>query len=310
MARTSLRDRFFTRSVSEALTSPSGILLAGAGTAAGVALGLPVLAAVAIGAVAWGGRVAVAIPRSTATPRADPLSVKEPWRRYVWEATKDQHRFERAIRQIQEGPLRTRMEGIGARLEDAVAESYRVARSGQDLEAARSAVDVAGARRDLERLGGAEAVRRHPPDSHLGRTAAALQAQIDTASRLDATIAELHDRLSLLDARLGEAVSRAIELSVRSGSESVSGLGGLDADVGSLVGELEALRQALDETSPGSLAAGRTPPPLPRPDAPRREERPDPPRRDERPAPPPGYRGTRATSPPEDPGGRATPGDA
>jgi hypothetical protein len=250
----SLRDRFFTRPVARAVTSPSGILLAGAGVSVGVVAGLPVLAAVGIGAAAWAVRVAVAMPRRDRGPRIDPLALKEPWRRYVWEARKDQRRFEQAIRDLREGPLRDRLAGIGERIDTAVAECWQVARAGQDLVEARKQVDAEGAFADLERLGGPAAASQHPPDSHLGRTAAALQAQLDTARRLDETINELHARLSLLDARLGEAVSRAIELSARSGSESVTGLGGLDADVGSLVGELEALRQALDETSTASLS--------------------------------------------------------
>ena len=292
MARASLRDRFFTPKVAHAVTSPSGILLAGAGVAVGVAVGWPILAAVGLGAAAWAGRVAAAVPGGVRPdgPELDPLSIKEPWRRYVWEATKDRHRFDSAIRDIREGPLRTRLESIAARIDDAVAESYRVARSGQDLEAARRAIDVEGARADLARLGGPDAARQHPPDSHLGRTAAAFQAQIDTAARLETTIAELHDRLGLLDARLGEAVSRAIELSVRSGSESVHGLGGLDADVGSLVGELEALRQALDETSSAKLAPGEAPPPLPQP------------------APPPQPSSETRTDPPQAEGGQSAQG--
>lgn len=250
----SFRDRFFTPRVARAITSPSGILLAGAGVSVGVVAGLPLLAAAGLGAAAWAVRVAVAVPRRERGPRIDPLALKEPWRRYVWEARKDQRRFEEAIRNVREGPLRTRLEGIGARIDTAVTECWQVARAGQDLVAARRAVDAEGAAADLERMGGAQAAASHPPDSHLGRTVAAIQAQLDTARRLDETIAELHARLSLLDARLGEAVSRAIELSARSGSESVTGLGGLDADVGSMVGELEALRQALDETSPAALA--------------------------------------------------------
>jgi hypothetical protein len=63
---------------------------------------------------------------------------------------------------------------------------------------------------------------------------------------MDELIASTRDRLRLLDAQLGEAVTRAIELSVR--PDGGSDLETLGADVDTLVHELESLRVALDET--------------------------------------------------------------
>ena len=59
----------------------------------------------------------------------------------------------------------------------------------------------------------------------------------------------------MLNAQLDEAVARAVELSVN--TTDVSALGPLSQDVESLVGELETLRQALDETrgTPGTSSA-------------------------------------------------------
>jgi hypothetical protein len=60
--------------------------------------------------------------------------------------------------------------------------------------------------------------------------------------------------LRLLDARLSEAATRAIELSVR--AHDPSDLAGLGEDVDVLVTDLEALRLALDEAD---HAAGQLP---------------------------------------------------
>ena len=71
-------------------------------------------------------------------------------------------------------------------------------------------------------------------------------------------IADTADRLRLLDARLDEAVTRAIELSVRAdGPEELRGLGD---DIDTLVGDMESLRQGLDEVDASSSGRARRAP--------------------------------------------------
>jgi phage shock protein A len=81
-----------------------------------------------------------------------------------------------------------------------------------------------------------------------------LQAQLATAERLERVIGEADSELRLLNARLDEAAARTIELSVQ--ASSVSDLGGLGDDVDQMVDDMEALRQAIEETSGGSPMAG------------------------------------------------------
>ena len=57
MPRRSFRDRFFTPPVARAITSPSGILLAGATVSAGILVGLPLAGVLAVGAAAFAARV-------------------------------------------------------------------------------------------------------------------------------------------------------------------------------------------------------------------------------------------------------------
>lgn len=266
MAGPTLRDRLRTHRATRAATSPSAIVLAGAGAAAGVAVGLPLVGVLALGAGAWGLRVLAPLLRR-AGGGVDAMALDDPWREFVWEAQEHRHRFDEATGRARTGPLRERLAAIGQRIEDAVEECWRVARAGQALSEARAAVDVVEAHRDLQALVGVDG-RLPPPESNLGRTAAALEAQLATAERLDATIADARGRLQLLDARLGEAVTRAIELSVRTDAgDELGPLRGLGDDVEGLVVELEALRSALDDTTPagpsadGTTSAAAAPPP-------------------------------------------------
>jgi hypothetical protein len=133
--------------------------------------------------------------------------------------------------------MRERLTEIGGRLDDAVSECWRVARQGQALADARSKLDTRDAQRELASL--------DPNSPSNSGTAEALQAQIASAQRLEVTTNDVRDRLRLLDARMDEAVARAVELSVEGADADVQGLG---SDVDGLVGDMEALRQGLEET--------------------------------------------------------------
>ena len=253
MARRRLRDQLTTPSVARAMTSPSAIVLAGVGVAVGVAASLPIVAVVGLGAAGWAGRVALAVGRGPRRERIDPFALGEPWRHWVREAVQAQSRFDQVVRGTRPGPFKDRLVEIGDRLAVGVDETWRVARHGQRLREARRRIDVNDVSRQLE------AARRDadeaPADaSSLARTTEALEAQLASAERMDGVIAETRDRLRLLDARLGEAVARSVELSIQ--VVDVGQLGGLGADVDDAVDELEALRLALDEAS-GPPEAGQ-----------------------------------------------------
>lgn len=252
MPRPGLRDRFFTAPVARAILSPLGILAAGAGTTVGILANLPVAAAVALGVAAWGGRVAMAVPRASGRPRIDPFTLNDPWRRFVQKALQARARFDEAVGNARSGPLRDRLGEIGERVDAAVRECWQIANRGQELADARRQIDAGDAEGKLAELeavtGTADPGARANPASPAAAaesTAAALLAQLATASRLDVTISETRARLQLLDARLNEAAARSIELSVRAGG--LAALAGLGADVDSLVGDMEALRQGLEE---------------------------------------------------------------
>jgi hypothetical protein len=238
VARRSFRDRFFTPPVARAMTSPLGIVLAGAGAALGIVTGGGIFAAIGLGVAAWAGRVAAAVPRDPRPDRIDPFTLGEPWRRAVQDALQAQARFQEAVRETQKGPLRERMEEIASRIDHGVDEAWRVARQGQALVAARRRIDTKEASRELAEIEGRTGAAYE-------RTAESLRAQLASAQRLEGTIDDARARLRLTNARLDEAVARAAELSVA--AHDVEQLQGLGDDVDALVTDLEALRLGLEE---------------------------------------------------------------
>lgn len=245
MPQLSFRDRFLTPPVARAMLAPGSILLAGAGAGVAIATGLPLLVAPVVGVAAWAAKVLASVPRNKPTARVDPFSLPEPWRNAVVEALKAQVRFDQAVAATDAGPIRSRLETIGERIDDGIGEVGRIARRGVQLTSAREAVDADEARRQLQAVQ-QDSAQAWAAGSKLERTTEALEAQIATAERLDALVAEARGQLQVLDARLDESVARAIELSVQ--IDDVEALGSVGADVDGLVTEMEALRQALEET--------------------------------------------------------------
>jgi hypothetical protein len=244
MPPTSFRDRLFTPQGARAVTSPIGILLAVVVAAAAVVAGAPLWAAVPLGLAAWLVNVWRKVPRGPRRERIDPFTLAEPWRRFVQEALQARTRFAEAVTRAPDGPLRDHLAEIAARIETGVDECWLVARRGQTLVEARRGIDVTDVDRQLARLTGGEVDAAGPARD---RVIEALRAQRATADRLDGVIDQARSELRLLDARLDEAVARSLELSASASADA--GVEGLGADVDAVVTEMEALRQALDETA-------------------------------------------------------------
>jgi len=242
----SFRDRFFTPPVARAITSPSAILLTGAGAAIGILAGLGPIGAVVLGAGAFAGRVLAAVPRAPKRPGIVPRQLDEPWRSLVEDILDAGRRFDRALDGVREGPLRERLGDLRARLDTAIDEAWRIASAGNSLGHGRRQIDTDDVLAELQRV---EAAPRTPRSE---QTIAAIRSQLQAAERLDATIADTYDRLRLLDARIDETVTRTVELSVTQADADalgdLAGPGGVGAEMDSIVGDMEALRQAVEET--------------------------------------------------------------
>jgi len=276
VASLSFRDRFFSPPVARALTSPSGIIALGAGAAIGILATIgtggllgPVVGGLLGGAVGYGGRVALAVPRNGATANIDPFGVNEPWRHAVKDSLQARNRFTEAIKAFKAGPLRDALHQTGDRIDEAVDECWKVAQQGQLLSTARKRIDDRETQWELQ-----QAAAQIPPGASASptqaRTIASLNAQLETARRMDALISSTYDELRLINARLDEAVTQAIELSVTNHGD----LSPVSSDVEDIVDSLTALRTAmttLDGANPQDLdvAGGAAPvPPAARPEPP------------------------------------------
>jgi hypothetical protein len=258
VAKVSLRDRFFSPPVARALTSPSGILALGAGAAIGIVATIgsggllgPVVGGLLGGAIGYGGRVAFAIPRNGPTATIDPFGVNEPWRHAVKDSIQARNRYNEAIKAFRDGPLRDALHETGARIDDAVNECWKVAKQGQLVSTARKGIDDRQTQWELQ-----QAAAQIPPGAAASptqaRTIASLNAQLETAQRMDTLISSTYDELRLINARLDEAVTQAIELSVTNHGD----LAPVSSDVEDIVGSLTALRTAmtgLDGANPQDL---------------------------------------------------------
>jgi hypothetical protein len=237
-------DRNRPKAMADAITSPSALLLAGAGASAAILAGAPLAAAALVGAAAWAVRVAIALPKKRREERIDLRSLRDPWRGLVRSAQDAHTRFERAVQVTQPGPVRDHLADVSRRVAVGVRECWAIAKRGDALDDALSELDIAGTRQKLEAVrselaGGAR------PD--LLETADALQAQLDSGTRMQSVAQGALDRLRRLDAQLDEAVARALELSLHAAdSRAVQPLGD---DVDTVVGELESLRLGLEESS-------------------------------------------------------------
>jgi hypothetical protein len=249
-----------TPSVVRAAVSPSAVVAAGAGVGIGLLAGLPALATAAVAAACWSIRVGAAAVAQRRRERAarpkpiDPFAVPEPWRTFVRESLTAQTRFAEAVAQCQPGPLQDRLREVAARVDEGVAECWRVAHLGASITAALGGLDP---ERTSSQLVEVQDRRRRlvAGASHdaIDQTEAALAARLQTARRMEGIVQRANDRLLVLTAQLGGAVASAVELSLNANdSEAAQPLAG---DVDTVVGEIEALRRAMEETE-GTATTG------------------------------------------------------
>jgi hypothetical protein len=254
--------------VVRAAVSPPAVILAAAGVGCSI-VGHLALMSVGVGILAWAlGMVismVIAMQRERRRLRPepiDPYGVPDPWRRFVRESLGAQTRFAEAVGQTRPGPLRDRLEEAGRRIDEAVRECWRVARLGAALDGALANVDPDHTSAELrvvqdqrhELLAGGKPVAAEALD----QTESALAARLQSGRRIQAAVQRATDRLRVVTAQLNEAVASAAEVSL-GGPEAIT-TGSLAANIDTVVLEIEALRQALEETEVAP-APGISPPP-------------------------------------------------
>ncbi|MEO6652624.1 MAG: hypothetical protein ABIP17_08205 [Ilumatobacteraceae bacterium] len=232
------RDRFYTPTTAEAILSWRLLLGVGVGIIAGV-LGLPIVAAIGIGAAVYTASVMAALPRATQVS-IDPFVLGEPWRRLMQDAQGASRKLQQTVSGTTDGPLRATLQTIADQLERGLTEAWAVALRGDEIDTAVRRLDPTALR---SKLATTRQRAEAEPSPEIDAAVASVERQIDTADRLKRQSAETADALRLTQTSLDELVARASEVQV--------GVVDTDAyrrDVDDLVIKLEALHQAVEET--------------------------------------------------------------
>ncbi|MEY2425328.1 MAG: hypothetical protein QOI61_900 [Actinomycetota bacterium] len=143
----------------------------------------------------------------------DPFTLTDPWRSFVSSAKSAETRFARIVGTVEEGPLHDRLADVDERIQQGVAACWRIAQDGYRLH--KMVLQVA-------------------------------DSKSEAVTRMRAREAETRDKLAALVKNLDEAVARSAELA----TGQYAALDAVADDVNTVVGDLEALRQALAELSP------------------------------------------------------------
>jgi hypothetical protein len=145
--------------------------------------------------------------------RIDPFTLTDPWRSFVQDAQQAENRFARIVETVAEGPLRERLGDISQRVHEGLLACWRIAQSGHHLH--KMVLQVA-------------------------------DTDSESVTRMRTRERETRDKLAALTHNLDEAVARAAELA----TGQYAGIDAIADDVETVVGDLEALRQALAEINP------------------------------------------------------------
>ncbi|MEM9516626.1 MAG: hypothetical protein AAGA42_17390, partial [Actinomycetota bacterium] len=165
------------------------------GVGVGVAMivaGLAWPAAVGAGAAVSGGLVAANMRRPAGRPRIDPFTVGEPWRQHVQAAQRSANQLHRTVRDMSDGPLRERMSSIATRLDDGLDETWRIARRGNELDAAVKRLNPTALRARQAELAARDQAE---PNADVASALASVESQLAATERLKARAARTADRL-------------------------------------------------------------------------------------------------------------------
>jgi hypothetical protein len=177
----------------------------------------------------------------SAEPAIDPFAVGEPWRQFVQGAQRAGQRLHTTVAAADDGPLKERMSTIVGRLDDGLTETWAIARRGHQIDETIRRLDPTALRSKQTSL---EERLAAGSSEDVESALASVRNQLDSTERLKAESVKTADRLRLTQTRLDELVTRAAEVAIGAGDTDA-----YEHDVDDLVIELEALRQAVEETN-------------------------------------------------------------
>lgn len=187
-------------------------------------------------------------------PLVDLGTVAPSWRPAVAQALDARDRFLRIAGRVPDGPVRHRLDALGARIDQGVLAAHQLATRAEahaatlaDLRPEALTARVKDARRAVS---AAEAAGR---DAGAERAALdALLAQHAAAMRVWDAVDESRERIATVNRRLEEAVVHAAAVSTGGGvGVDDPALAMVEADLAAVGDELTALGSALDSLGPG-----------------------------------------------------------
>ncbi|HEX5365692.1 MAG TPA: hypothetical protein VFW63_03375 [Acidimicrobiales bacterium] len=165
--------------------------------------------------------------------QVDPALVSPRFAGAVAGALDARRRYADVVAGVADGPVRDRLAEAGARVDAGVAGVWEIARRATQVEATLAALDPERVTDEYKRA------RREGADPELET---ALAQRFASVQRLLNALDDTEARLRQLDAGLGAAVAGAAEVAL-----GVTPPERLGAELDGVVGELGALRGALDE---------------------------------------------------------------
>jgi hypothetical protein len=143
--------------------------------------------------------------------------------------------FRRMVESLEPGPAQERLREVAIRVDDSTRAVWDTAWRAAEMERVVATLDPDRVTAELKQA------RRSGADPELVE---ALTARFTSVQRLLDALDHVRERLPVLEARLGAAVARAAELSLISAASASSDVNVIDAELQSLVTDLEALRLA------------------------------------------------------------------
>jgi hypothetical protein len=237
------------------LTEPWGLLLGATAAGTAWAVGLPVAAAGAVGAVVWATKVVTAAleRRPAQLGRLTTLPVDARSAESVWLHRSDQAAagFADLAGSMTAGPLAERVAMMQPEVAETVRALHRLAGQATAAGRALARIDTAALAADADRLRAARATASGDIAVQLDRSLASIRAQQEIHDRLVAARDGVLARLESGTLGLESLVARVIELSAM----AVGGPAGELSAVDQLGDELEGIRQGLAETEEVSRQA-------------------------------------------------------
>lgn len=202
-------------SVARAAVGPPAIALTAAGAGIGV-LDHSLALAVILAVLGWGGRMGWAVlararRQQTVRPEpVDPWSVPSPWREHLKAVVDAERRFDQAVSSLEDGPRRERVGSLSEHIDRSVRTAAVTARRGALLTTPERAARTAALSAEL-----AELAQGHDHlDAGALRHESVVATELRGMRRAEAVSADALDQVRLLAARIDDAVTALVELSM------------------------------------------------------------------------------------------------